>query len=103
MKIQLSKATKIKIFKVLYAINFILFFPLLWFSFLYLAVQQLIMIALLGGGHILKSKKDRRKHDPIAKFPIGTVLLFFFHLLVLIGSLIIVFMAKQNSDGSYRL
>jgi hypothetical protein len=103
MKIQISKAQKIKFFKALYAINFIAFFPLLWFSFLYLAIQQLVMIALLWGSFSQKSKKERRKEDPIAKFPMGTVLLFFFHLLVLIGSLIIYFVAKQNSDGSYRL
>lgn len=103
MKNPSSRTRKIKIFKALYAINFIAFFPLLWYSFLYLAIQQVVMIALLWGSYSKTTKKERRKEDPIAKFPIGTVMLFFFHLLVLVGSLIVYFMAKQNSDGSYRL
>lgn len=103
MKINLSKPQKLRIFKSLYITNFIAFFPLLWYSFLYLAIQQLAMILLLWGMYKSQSKRQRRKDDPLVKFPISTVLLFFFHLLILTASLIIFFIAKQNSDGSYRL
>ena len=103
MKINLSKPQKLRIFKSLYISNFIAFFPLLWYSFLYLAIQQIFMILLMWGIFVTQSERQRRKDDPVAKFPITTVLLFFFHLLILTASLIIYFIAKQNSDGSYRL
>ncbi|MCL9980386.1 MAG: hypothetical protein NBV77_02970 [Bacteroidia bacterium] len=103
MKIQISKPQRLTLFKVMYVLNFIAFFPILWFSFLYLAIQQVFMMALTWGIYRSTPKRTRRKEDPVAKFPITTVLLFFFHLIVFAISLIIFFIAKQNSDGSYRL
>jgi heme O synthase-like polyprenyltransferase len=87
------------LYKFIYVVLFIAFFPILWYSFLLTACHQILSL------FVLFLNIEYRKTEEIAtqgKFNLSSVFLIVFHLILIISSVLIYFFAKENPQtGNY--
>jgi hypothetical protein len=87
------------LYKFIYVVLFIAFFPILWYSFLLTAFHQIVSLFVLFLNIEYRKKEINAGQG---KFTLASIFLIVFHLILITASILIYFFAKENPQtGNY--
>ena len=96
---QLRVTKRRTLYKFVYVVLFIALFPIIWYSFLLTAIHQTISLAVL---FMYIDNRSVQQRVGESKFTMANVFLIVFHLILIGSSMLIYFLATENTQtGNY--